>query len=43
MRFLVVDDSSTMLASSDVDFIIADWNMPYMNGIEFIRTIEKSR
>ena len=27
------------LATSDVDFIITDWNMPYMNGIEFIRTV----
>ncbi len=74
MRFLVVDDSSTMrriiinslnklghdqiveasngregldrLATTDVDFIITDWNMPYMNGIEFIRTVrtlEKSK
>ena len=67
MRFLVVDDSSTMrrilinalntlghdqiveasngleglerLATSDVDFIITDRNMPYMSGIEFIRTV----
>jgi two-component system, chemotaxis family, chemotaxis protein CheY len=67
MRFLVVDDSSTMrriiinslnklghdqvveasngregldrLATTDVDFIITDWNMPYMNGIDFIRTV----
>lgn len=67
MRFLVVDDSSTMrriiinslnklghdqiveasngreglerLATTEVDFIITDWNMPYMNGIDFIRTV----
>lgn len=67
MRFLVVDDSSTMrriiintlnklghteiveasngregidrLNASDVDMVITDWNMPEMNGIEFIRTL----
>ena len=67
MRFLVVDDSSTMrriiintlnklgyqdvleasngregvdrLAAADVDLVITDWNMPEMNGIDFIRTI----
>jgi len=74
MRFLVVDDSSTMrriivntlgrlgysqvveaangreglerLAATDVDVIITDWNMPEMNGIEFIRQVratEKTR
>ena len=29
-----------------MEFIIIDWNMPYMNGIDFIRTvrtIEKTR
>ena len=67
MRFLVVDDSSTMrriiintlnklghreiveaangregidrLNAVDVDMIITDWNMPEMNGIEFIRAV----
>jgi two-component system, chemotaxis family, chemotaxis protein CheY len=67
MRFLVVDDSSTMrriiintlnklghqeiveasngregidrLATADVDMVITDWNMPEMNGIEFIRAL----
>jgi two-component system, chemotaxis family, chemotaxis protein CheY len=67
MRFLVVDDSSTMrriiintlsklgyrevlearngregierLATADVDLVITDWNMPEMNGLDFIRTI----
>jgi two-component system chemotaxis response regulator CheY len=74
MRFLVVDDSSTMrriiintlnklgyqevleaangregidrLAGADVDLIITDWNMPEMNGIDFIRalrTTDKSK
>jgi two-component system chemotaxis response regulator CheY len=64
VRFLVVDDSSTMrriirnslkaagfddaveaengegalarLQSDGVDFVITDWNMPVMNGIEFV-------
>lgn len=67
MRFLVVDDSTTMrriiintlnklgyteiveagngregidkLNEGPVDMIITDWNMPEMNGIEFIRTL----
>ena len=67
MRFLIVDDSSTMrriiintlsklghqdvqeagngkeglerLTSGPVDMIITDWNMPEMNGIEFIRAL----
>jgi two-component system chemotaxis response regulator CheY len=70
MRFLVVDDSSTMrriitntlnkigqhdvieasngreglekLATTDVDLIITDWNMPEMNGIDFIRALRAS-
>jgi len=64
VRFLVVDDSSTMrriirnslkaagfddaveaengegalarLQADNVDFVITDWNMPVMNGIEFV-------
>src|SRR5205807_1858890 len=67
MRFLVVDDSSTMrriiintlhklgytecqeatngregmdrLAAAPVDFIITDWNMPEMSGVDFIRHV----
>jgi two-component system chemotaxis response regulator CheY len=67
MRFLIVDDSSTMrriiintltklgyqsfleagngkegldrLGAGPVDMVITDWNMPEMNGIEFIRTL----
>jgi two-component system, chemotaxis family, chemotaxis protein CheY len=67
MKFLVVDDSSTMrrivintltkagysefaeagngtegmaeLAKSPVDMVITDWNMPVMNGLEFVRAI----
>ena len=67
MRFLVVDDSSTMrriiintlnklgyqdfveasngregidrLGSGSVDMIITDWNMPEMNGIDFIKAV----
>ena len=70
MRFLIVDDSSTMrriiintlnkLGYSDfleaangregldrmvdghVDLIITDWNMPEMNGIDFIRAVRTS-
>lgn len=67
MRFLVVDDSSTMrriiintlhklgyediveagngregmdrVADGQVDLVITDWNMPEMNGIEFVRSL----
>ena len=67
MRFLVVDDSTTMrriiintlnkvgyqdiaeaangregverLATTPVDMIITDWNMPEMSGIDFIRSV----
>ena len=67
MRFLVVDDSSTMrriiintlnklghkdcqeagngregmerLAAAPVDMVITDWNMPEMNGIDFIKAL----
>lgn len=67
MRFLVVDDSTTMrriivntlnklgyqdiveagngregidkVGEGPLDLIITDWNMPEMNGVEFIRTL----
>jgi two-component system chemotaxis response regulator CheY len=67
MRFLVVDDSSTMrriiintlnklghrdcheaangregldrLATTMVDVVITDWNMPEMSGLEFMRAV----
>jgi two-component system chemotaxis response regulator CheY len=67
MRFLIVDDSSTMrriiintlnklghqdfveaangregidrLGSGAIDMIITDWNMPEMNGIDFIKAV----
>jgi two-component system chemotaxis response regulator CheY len=67
MRFLIVDDSSTMrriiintltklgyqsfveaangreglerLAAGPVDLVITDWNMPEMNGIDFVRQL----
>jgi two-component system chemotaxis response regulator CheY len=67
MRFLIVDDSSTMrriiintlgklgykdcheagngregmerLATTPVDLVITDWNMPEMNGIDFVRNL----
>ena len=67
MRFLVVDDSTTMrriiintlnklgyteiveagngregiekVSEGPVDLIITDWNMPEMNGIEFVRSL----
>jgi two-component system chemotaxis response regulator CheY len=70
MRFLVVDDSSTMrriivntlgrigypdcleagngreglekLAGGAVDVVITDWNMPEMNGLDFVRAIRAS-
>ena len=67
MKFLIVDDSSTMrrivintltkagysefaeagngaegvdaLGKSPVDVVITDWNMPVMNGLEFVKAI----
>jgi two-component system chemotaxis response regulator CheY len=67
MRFLIVDDSSTMrriiintltrlgyqdfveasngrdavdrVSTGDVGFIITDWNMPEMSGIDFVRAL----
>ena len=67
MRFLIVDDSSTMrriiintltklgyqsfveagngregldrLGGGPVDLVITDWNMPEMNGIDFVRSL----
>ena len=67
MKFLVVDDSSTMrrivintltkagysefteagngseavdqLTKQPVDCVITDWNMPVMNGLDFVRAI----
>jgi two-component system, chemotaxis family, chemotaxis protein CheY len=67
MRFLIVDDSSTMrriiintlnklghqdfveasngregidrLGAGTIDMIITDWNMPEMNGIDFIKAV----
>lgn len=70
MRFLIVDDSSTMrriiintlnklghqdfveaangregidrLSTGGVDMIITDWNMPEMNGIDFIKAVRVS-
>jgi two-component system chemotaxis response regulator CheY len=70
MRFLIVDDSSTMrriiintltklgyesfleagngregldrLVASPVDLVITDWNMPEMNGIDFVRNLRNT-
>jgi two-component system chemotaxis response regulator CheY len=70
MKFLVVDDSSTMrriivntlnklgyqevveagngregfdrAAGGEIDLVITDWNMPEMNGIDFIRALRSS-
>jgi two-component system chemotaxis response regulator CheY len=70
VRFLVVDDSSTMrriirnslkavgfddtleaengagalerLQSDTVDFVITDWNMPVMNGIELVAAMRNN-
>lgn len=70
MRFLVVDDSSTMrrilrnslkavgfddtleaengegalarLQTDKVDFVITDWNMPVMNGIELVAAMRNN-
>ena len=67
MRFLIVDDSSTMrriiintltklghhsfveagngrealekFGAGPVDMVITDWNMPEMDGIDFVRTL----
>ena len=70
MRFLIVDDSSTMrriiintlnklgysdfleasngregldrMVNGNVDLIITDWNMPEMNGIDFVRNLRST-
>jgi two-component system chemotaxis response regulator CheY len=70
MRFLIVDDSSTMrriiintlnklgykecheaangregverLATTPVDMVITDWNMPEMSGIDFIKAVRSN-
>ena len=70
MRFLVVDDSTTMrriiintlnklgytevveagngregidrVNEGPVDLVITDWNMPEMNGIEFVRNLRST-
>jgi two-component system chemotaxis response regulator CheY len=46
MKFLVVDDFATMrrivkniLRQEKVDFIISDWNMPHMPGIELLKAV----
>ncbi|QJT10345.1 chemotaxis response regulator CheY [Oceanidesulfovibrio marinus] len=39
------DDGSTgweMLNKGGIDFIISDWNMPQMTGIEFLRKVRAS-
>lgn len=69
MKFLVVDDSSTMrriigntlieigysepdeaeggaqaltkLAGGEYDFLVTDWNMPNMNGLELTKAVRK--
>lgn len=68
MRFLVVDDSSTMRRiiknslkrigfediveaengrdalekMADIDIILTDWNMPEMDGLEFVKRVRAS-
>ena len=70
MRFLIVDDSSTMrriiintltkhgyetfleagngregldrLGAGQIDLVITDWNMPEMNGIDFVRNLRST-
>jgi two-component system chemotaxis response regulator CheY len=32
-------DALEKLTSSNIDFIITDWNMPEMNGLEFIKEV----
>ncbi len=32
----------TKLADSSIDFIITDWNMPEMNGLDFIQRIKSN-
>ena len=70
MRFLIVDDSSTMrriiintltklgyqafieagngrealekLGAGPVDLVITDWNMPEMDGLDFVRSLRST-
>ena len=32
-------DALRILAATTIDLVITDWNMPGMNGLEFIRTL----
>jgi two-component system chemotaxis response regulator CheY len=33
------EEAMTMLESSDPDFVVTDWNMPNMNGVDLARNI----
>ena len=35
-------DALAKLANGNVDFIITDWNMPEMNGLDFIKEIRSN-
>jgi two-component system chemotaxis response regulator CheY len=35
-------DALEKLASNNVDFIITDWNMPEMNGLDFIKEVRSN-
>jgi two-component system, chemotaxis family, chemotaxis protein CheY len=35
-------DALEKLTSTNVDFIITDWNMPEMNGLDFIKQVRSS-
>lgn len=32
-----------LTSSSDTDLVLVDWNMPEMDGIEFVRTVRANR
>lgn len=34
-------DALTKLYAEPVDFIITDWNMPNMNGLEFVKSVKE--
>lgn len=34
-------DALTKLYAEPVDFIITDWNMPNMNGLEFVKAVKE--
>jgi two-component system chemotaxis response regulator CheY len=44
-NFVEADDGTAalkILQSQDIDFVISDWNMPHMNGLDLFKAIRAS-